>query len=402
MTSRAGTISAGSRSFTLFAAWLLVCATVVVPLGAPRSSVVALVLYGFVLGTVFGKAYALVPTYFDRRLSFPRAPLLHLPLWGLGVVGLALPRTTGFLVDVRTAGAILWSAGTCVFLLSIAWTIRTNPTGAETATGEAKAHRRRVDRIANAFVPLALLALVAGTYDTVAVGTGLPAMAGGDVATSHLLAVGTATLLVFAIGARLLPRFLAAPAPFGLVATVLTTGGLGPIVLVTWFAGGAFGVPREPFLLVAIGLLGVAVTGHALLVGTLCARTPRRRVGVHGLVLGACFGVLTVVIGAVVGLGRMADLVAVHPRIGLLGFLGLTIVGVVTYFYPPAIVHERWGDPLALGATWSLTVGILVELVAVVVGSPLLLLTGHLVTVAGALTFASILTTAFVVRHRSR
>lgn len=58
--------------------------------GLGRRTAVSLGLYGFVLHVVFGKAYALVPSYFDRDLAWPRAPAVQAPLTGLGAVALGL------------------------------------------------------------------------------------------------------------------------------------------------------------------------------------------------------------------------------------------------------------------------------------------------------------------------
>ncbi|MDY6780266.1 MAG: hypothetical protein SV760_06940 [Halobacteria archaeon] len=59
-------------------------------LGFPRRSLVSLGLLGFVLHMVFGKAYTLVPSYFDSELSFPSALGIHLPLSSVGTLLIAL------------------------------------------------------------------------------------------------------------------------------------------------------------------------------------------------------------------------------------------------------------------------------------------------------------------------
>ncbi|MEF8831598.1 MAG: hypothetical protein V5A23_08705, partial [Halobacteriales archaeon] len=185
--------------------------------GAPSRALVAIALYGFVLQVVFGKAYSLVPSYFGRQYALPRLPAVQVTLSvagaGLLVAGAWLPATavSSPIADaaaVADAGAVLWAGGTLAFLAGMGWTLRGNLSGAETATGEANADRRPIDRVANAFVPVALSYLLAGTYATAAPAVGAPALLDGyPPRATHLLAAGFAALLLFAVGFRMFPRF---------------------------------------------------------------------------------------------------------------------------------------------------------------------------------------------------
>jgi hypothetical protein len=222
----------------------------------PRQTQVALAIHGFVLHAVFGKAYSLVPSYFDRSLAVPYAPAVQLPLTAAGAVGLAVGALPGVPEVVGALGALLWAAGVPVFVAALAWTLRDNPTGRETATSGANAHRRRVDRFANAFVPVVLGYLLAGAYGTaagrVSVPDPVPVLAFAQ--TTHLLAAGTAALLVFAVGFRLFPRFLVASPPGALVAVVLPAGAVGPAVL-------ARSLYRNPWFRVGAVLQAIAIVG---------------------------------------------------------------------------------------------------------------------------------------------
>lgn len=406
--SDAATISRGARWFVLAGAAFFVGATLAPLAGLPRSTVVALGLFGFVLHTVFGKGYSLVPSYFDRRLAVPRAPTVHLPLAVAGTVGLALPPggtlATRLPGDPATAGGVLWACGSVIFLATVGWTVRDNPTGAETATGESKAHLAVVDRIANAAMPVALGYLAVGSYETAAVATGAPSLAGTPTGVSHLLAVGTAALLVFGIGARLLPRFLRARPPPSLVGLVLATGSAGPALLVAWFAGGVAGVPPTPLLHAAIVVLGIAVVGHVALVGLLLARAPAPRVGAYGVFAGALGGLATVGAGAAIGLGHVPRLRVVHPRLGLLGFLGTTILGVAYHFYPPTIAG-RYGDAVAVASILLVggglaveTVGVVVQTTGVAVLASDVTRAGQALVLAGAVAYAVLLVATVRVR----
>ncbi|GAB3683662.1 hypothetical protein GCM10028857_11540 [Salinarchaeum chitinilyticum] len=397
----------------------LVACTLAAFAGEPRSTVVAFGLYGFVLHTVFGKAYGLLPAYFDRDLAVPRAPLLQLPFSAVGAFCLAVtPGSTAadrLPVDPAAAGdlgAILWALGATVFLATIAVTIRDNPTGAETGTSEAKADRARLDRVANAAMPFALGYLALATYaifatvDAAPVASALPTPIESTIAISHLLAVGTAALLVFAIGARLLPRLLRAETPDALATVVLVAGVLGPALLVAWFDPGIGGRSANGVLHGAIALLAIAVLGHAALVGVLVRRAPAPRLGVYGVLAGAIGGVLTVGAGGLLGLGRYPELYGVHPRLGVLGFLGLTIVGVVYHFYPPAVAGE-YGDDVAAASLLLLGGGLALELIGVLAGNgqpgslaSLAIDGGRGLAVLGALAYAGLLFA--IVYHRYR
>jgi len=362
------TVSKWARRFVLTGALFLLAWQAAALLGVSRRTEVVLGLLGFVFHTVFGKAYSLVPTYFDRDLATDRWLPAHLSCTGGGVLLLAV----GAERSVRQAtavGGILWAAGVVVFLATVVVSIRDNLTGSETGTGEHNAHRRRLDRAANLAVPVALAYLAAGSYELSTVGTGLPSLYDGYVPRGfHLLAVGTAALLVFAIGFRLLPRFLATTPPEHLALVVLPTGAVGPAIL-------AAGLPSGSLLKVGAAFQTVAVIGYAAVIGVLTVRTDRTRIGIYGVVVGALAGVVAIGFGLLMAFeGQTADLVRTHRRVTVLGFLGLTIVGVSYQFYPPGVVSFSWslpgsdartvgvtGDRIGLAAIGCLSAALAVE-----------------------------------------
>lgn len=366
MSDASAVVSRWSRRSVFAGALFLLASQAASALGAPQRGVVVLGVYGFVLHVVFGKAYALVPTYFDRTLVAPRAPAVQLPLTGVGAVALAV---AAWCTDdgcslaptaadaVGLAGAVGWTVGVGVFAGTLLWTTRDNLSGAETATGEANAHRRPVDRFANVFVPVALAYLLAGTYGTLALHVGVPPLVDGyPPRTSHLLAAGAAATTLFAVGFRLLPRFFVAEPPRPLAWTILPAGALAPALL-------ASSLPAGPAFVAGAALEAVAVGGFALTVLWLFARSDRRRVGFYGVGAGAACGVLGVVLGlwfATVGASPAA--VAAHLRLNVVGFLGLTIVGVTFQFYPPAVgTFPGASDRTALAVLASLLAGLLVQ-----------------------------------------
>jgi hypothetical protein len=362
--------------------------------GIPRGTEVALGLYGFVLHVVFGKAYSLVPSYFDRELAEPRAAIVQLPLTAGGMACLALAPLQGTPDALEPAGAVLWTAGVVAFVGTLAWTLRDNPTGAETGTGGPNAHRAGVDRAANAVVPVALAYLLLGSYATLGVaGVVPPVFDGYPPRTTHLLGAGTATLLVFGIGARLLPRFLVADPPKPLVWVVLPAGAVGPVLL-------AATLPAGPGFHLAAAVETVAVVGYAAIVGTLFVRSDNRRTALYGVLLGAIGGVVAVALGAWFAfVGLDGTLIPAHRRLTLLGFLGLTIVGVTLQFYPPNV--GRWpgcDDRTALASMALLAVGVAVQAVGVALVAEAVETVGVGLALAGALGYAYLLAGAFATR----
>ncbi|MFB6189773.1 MAG: hypothetical protein ABEI57_07795 [Halapricum sp.] len=395
----AETVSRWARTFVAASACWLVLALAALTLDLPRRAVVVLLLFGFVLHTVFGKAYSLVPTYFDRQLAFPYAPAIQFPFTLLGVAGLALSGTR--FVDIRVVaqiGAAAWAVGVAVFLGAIGWTIRDNLTGAETATGDANADRRPIDRLANVFVPVALVYLALGTYATLAGVTPLPVLIDGyPPRASHLLAAGTGALLVFAIGFRLLPRFLVASPPRRLVPVVLLTGAFGPLLI-------ALGLPAGSLLHAGAGLEAIAVLTFAAAYLVLFVRSSRARIGFYAVLAGALFGVLGVALGLWMAFGTLDPaVVTAHFRVNLLGFLGLTILGVSYQFYPPAVgTFPGAGDRTAAGVIVAISVGLLLQVGGLLGSVDAVVTAGAVLALLGGLAHTGLLLGLFVERYGGR
>ncbi|WP_255171562.1 hypothetical protein [Natrononativus amylolyticus] len=394
MTS--ATVTRWSRAFVAAGVLFFVAWQLAVVAGSGRRLAIVLGLYGFVFHVVFGKAYALIPSYFARSLAFPRAPAVHLPLALLGTAGLAADSIGVGPPQAGSLGAGLWLGGCLVFVGAIGWTVRDNLLGGETGTGEANAHRRRVDRLANAFVPVVVAYLLAGSAVPVLESVGFdpsPLPAGGPAAT-HLLAAGAGALLVFAIGFRLLPRFLVTTPRFALVALVLPAGALAPALLATDFLGGA------TFRIGAV-LQAVAIGGFAVAYADMFYRSERRRVGFYAVLAGALCGVAAVGLGLTFAFGEFAaGAFDAHYRLALAGFLGLTIVGVSYQFYPPAIgTTPGVGDRTAHLSTGLLVGGLTLEAAGLLRRAPDLERGGSLLVLTGAALYAFVVLAVFLERR---
>jgi len=366
--------------------------------GLARRTTVALGLYGFVLSVVFGKAYSLVPSYFDRALAWERAPAVHLPLAVVGTAGLALAPLADVPAAVGAAGATAWAAGTAVFLATLGWTLRDNPTGAETGTGDHNADRRPVDRAANLFVPVVFAYLAVGSWETLAgrVAVLPAALDGYPPRATHLLAAGGAALLLFAVGFRLLPRFLVTDLPAWVPWAVLPPGAVGPVLL-------AAGLPAGPTFRAGAVLEAVAVVGFAAAYAHLYRTSDRDRVGFDGTLLGSIAAALAVALGLSFAFGAVDPaLVAAHYRLNLLGFLGLSVVGVTFQFYPPTVGRfPGAGDDLARVAMGLIAGGLALELLGAAVPVALATTAGRALALAGAVAYAYLVLGVFVQRARA-
>jgi hypothetical protein len=373
---------------------LLVCWHLAALAGAPRRALVALALEGFVFHVVFGKAYSLVPSYFDRQLETAWVPAVQVPLTLAGTVLLAAgawagpgwaPARVGVTPTLAAdLGGVLWALGAAVAVAGLAWTLRDNLTGAETATGGVNADRRSVDRVANAAVPFVLLYVLGGAYALAAPGLGLPSPVDGyPPRASHLLAAGGAALLLFAVGFRLLPRFAVAEPPRGAAYAVLPAGVVAPALL-------AVGLPAGGLLHAGAGLEAVAVVGFAATVAALYRRTDRDRVGFPALLAGATAGVAAVALGLWMAVeGAVIGPARAHLRLNLLGLLGLHVVGAAYQFYPPAVGSHRLADDrTALASIGALAGGLAVQTGGLLAGRRAVVAAGEALGLAGAALFA--------------
>lgn len=389
----AAAVSARSRRFVAAGAVLFVVWQAATVAGAPRRVQVVLGLHGAVLLTAFGKAHALVPSYFDRELAPAWAPSVTFPLATVGVLALA----AGEWVDVdalAAAGAVAWALGAVGVAATLAWTVRDNLSGRETGTSAANAARQGLDRAANAVVPVVLGYLLVGAYATATSHTSLPPLVDGyPPRASHLLAAGVGVLLVLGVGFRLFPRFLAARPPRGVPQVALVVGAVGPALL-------TFGVPAGAVLVAGALLETVAIAGFAVTFLVLFGRSERDRVGFYGVAAGALAGLVGVALGLQFALvGFDAALVAVHLRVNLLGFLGLTVVGAAYQFYPPAVgTFPGASDRTALASIALVAAGLFVELVGVTTG-PSVRTLGQVLALGGVAGYAYLVLGLFRERY---
>lgn len=371
------------RLFIITGLTFLILGQLGILLDWPHRSALVFGLYGFVFHVVFGKGYALLPAHFDRQLTWSTAPAIHYFLATLGVIGLGLDPFNLPSIDFALIGSVSWFLGVIIFVVTIGTTIRGNVLGSETGTGEFNSHRYAVDRSANAAMPVALVYLVVGSYETAAMSSPLPTIiVSFPHQVSHLLAVGTATLLLFAIGSRILPRFFVAYPPLWLVRALLLFAIVGPIGLVI---GMNAWVPLE----YGAVFQTLAFLCYGLLVAQLVRKTDRRRVGFIGIAMGAAAGLGAILLGLFIATDTMiAVALQLHYRFTIVGFLTLSILGVALQFYPPgAGTYPGVSDRTAAIALLAIGTGLLAEAIGIGLEHSLLHTAGTIIIVCGAVTF---------------
>lgn len=383
MSRGSATVTSHTRRFVRTSPLFLVAWAFAALLDAPAQTTVPLALHGFVFTMVFGKAYALLPAYFDTTLTPTWPPALQFPVTVVGAVAIAAAGLPVVPAWVGTIGAVCWTAGAVLFVAAMAWTIRDNLTGAATGTSDVNAARRRLDRLSNAVVPVVFAYVLTGGYVLVATRTDLPTGGLSPAGGTHLLAAGGAALLVFGVGFRLFPRFLAATPPPGIPVVVLGSGAVAPAVLAASLYGGTL-------FRVAAALEAIAVTGFGVAYAVLFSRSDRDRIGLYGPFLGAALGIGGVGLGLLFAFGEgTAGLVVVHRRLNLVGFLGVTIMGAAYQFYPPAVGTFPWaGDTVAGVSLGAVFAGLLVQGLATVAGFDLVFVAGEAIVLGGVGSYA--------------
>ncbi|MFB6215844.1 MAG: hypothetical protein ABEJ72_02595, partial [Candidatus Aenigmatarchaeota archaeon] len=165
-----------------------------------RQTWVVLGLYGFVFMVIFAKTYTLVPSYFSSGTESSIPPAVQYFLSSFGVLLMAFGHGIS-----RRIGIWFWSLGIAVLVVTLTGTIWREAVSGKTGTSDVNDDRRDVDKASNLFIVITYLYLITATVSL--------NIAGITPATTHLFAAGTAALLIYSVGFRLLPRFNAVDSP---------------------------------------------------------------------------------------------------------------------------------------------------------------------------------------------
>lgn len=265
-------------------------------------------------------------------------------------VALVAGRILGWVALVRT-GAALWSLGVAVFVGALARTVVPAVLDRPEVVLRSKDAPQRSTRLATAMIAVAIGYLVVGTGALLGwAGLG-PVPAFAFPAVVHYYAAGLGALLIFALGARLVPGFFHVTPPRVGTGVALVPGAVAPGLLGTFLWGGV------AFRVGAV-LQAVAMVGYAGVVGYVFRRSDWQRVGLVGVVLGAVAGVVAVGINLSAAFGHVATgQVRAHAATVVTGFFALTIVGYAVQFFAVTSGRFRGASDRGVGAVIAAIAG---------------------------------------------
>lgn len=345
-----GRLSRWTRYFTVASAASLALSQAIAVLGGTRPVVVTMAVFGFVCPMIFGMAYLLLPSYVGRTLVDQRLPAVHFALAYVGagalVAGRGLDR-----VALTRGGVALWSLGVAVFVGALAWTVVPAVMNRPEVVLRSDQTPQRSTRLATAMITVAIGYLVVGTGALVG-WTGIgPTLIFAFPAVVHYYAAGLGALLIFALGARLVPGFFHVTPPRAGTWVALVPGAIAPGLLGTFLWDGvAFRV--------GAALQAVAMVGYAGVIGYVFYRSDWQRVGLVGVVLGAVAGVVAVGINlpATFGYVRPGQIRA-HAATVITGFFALTIVGYAVQFFAVTSGSFRGASDRGVGVVFATLAG---------------------------------------------
>jgi hypothetical protein len=346
-----GAISQWTQRFTIGSALSMIGLQFAFLFDATFRIVVIIGLFGAGLPMVFGMAYLLLPSYLGRTLSTQRLPGVHLIITYAGV-GLLLGHEllslgTSFLVG----GILLWSAGVAVFigiLLHSAFSeLIINPG----LVRLSNIRSQRSTKFTLLSIPLALGYLVIGTIALLSTVDGFPDPVNATFPMIvHFYGTGFVTLLIFALGIRLLTGFFHVTPPKSLSWLILFCGSVAPGIL-------AFNFYQPPWFTVGAILESIAITAYASLVVFVAYRTDRHRIGLYGIGFGALGGITAIGIVLINIIDSTSNVsIAAHVIVILNGFIILTIIGYAYQFFP-VTNRQFWGATERGGSSTIFIIG---------------------------------------------
>jgi hypothetical protein len=389
MTAGVGT---WTRYFALASAFAMVAHQVSPLVGAAVRTRAILGLFGAVLPMIFGMGYLLIPSYVGRTLATPRLPGVHFFLTYLGVWLLLAADLFDPSPVVVPLGVISWAGGIVLFVTALGYTVIPALWRNPAIVLRSQNRPQRTTRAATGFIPLAIAYLLVGTIATIILIDGVTAPVGSGFATAvHFYTMGVGTLLIFALGIRLLTGFFHVVPPKISSWVVLGSGGVAPLLLAPnlwlspWFEIGGF-------------LSLIAMGGYTIIVSLVWHRTPSRRVGLYGILFGAIAGLAGVAIPVWIVLEPgVADIIFVHATLLLDGFFLLTIMGYAYQFFP--VTSSRFvgaTDRTVLGTMGCLAIGVGLRAIGTIAAYPLARNSGIVLAIAGTTGYAYLLTRRFV------
>jgi len=146
-------------------------------------------------------------------------------------------------IPLKLLGVTLWAIGTLVFVGSLLATVGPTAVGTVAETLRGSGRSQRSTRLATTMIPVAVGYLLIGTIALLTIVAPLQIGAITVAQVVHYYLIGFATLLIYALGTRLLTAFFHVSLPRPVVWAMLITGAIAPAFLGTflwidpWFPG---------------------------------------------------------------------------------------------------------------------------------------------------------------------
>lgn len=387
MTPPTGGVGRWTQYFAAASAVAMVALQTTQIVGAAGRTVVVISLFGAVLPMVFGMAYLLLPAYVGRTLATPWLPGIHLMLAYVGAGLLAADAVIGGHPTAFLLGSLAWTLGVCVFVVALGRTVVPAVLEDPTVVVRSADRPQRSTRLATVMLPVAIGYLLIGTVSLLSTAGFLTDVVGATFQrTVHYYGTGVVTLLILALGARLLIGFFHVRPPKYPTWVMLTAGAIAPAVL-----AGSFWQP--PWFYVGAGLELVALASYTAVVGTVATNTDRRRIGLYGIVAGSIAGLSGGILATltVTGGGSLTSLAA-HRTAMIDGFVLLTIIGYASQFFPVTNQQFRGASrQTALASIGLLIVGVTLSVVGMLSSMAWMQLSGAALELLGTITYAYLL-----------
>ncbi len=370
------------RRFVLTGVIFLVVWQLSVLTNFPRRTTVSLGIFGFILHVILGKGYTLIPSYFHESLKPKKSPFLTFPLTVFGAILISIAPAYPL---VNLYGSLIWSLGILIFFGSITWSVRENPTGKKTEnSNKSKKDLEPVDNFANPFMLIALLYIILGSLWFFISNFNFFSNPFIPQKISHFLAAGGGALLLFSVGFRLLPRFLGSKPSLNMARITLPTGAIGPLLI-------SIGLPIGSIFQLGAAIEAIAVTAFMVEYIRMLYISKTKNIGFYSIAIGVLSGFIAILIGLHFAFtGQLTPtLVTIHYRLNLVGFLGLSIIGVTYRFYPPTIGNFFAAKKSTAIASVSLiTIGLYMELFGVFQRLSILTKIGQIIVLTGCIIYA--------------
>ena len=286
---------------------------------------------GFIGLMIMGMAQQFIPLYSGREMWSGRGAFLQISVAVAGVLLLLDP-------VLESIGLALWLLSTCLFLLWIIMTLRSQKLPVRPQGKHVEFHT--MDMLGIPMTSAAVIYLIAASVGFLLASPSgnplVPFVAEHWFSVLHLYTLGFIVLMVFGVGFHLFPRFTDTVPRLRLARLITAMAVPGPALVALTMP--FLDSPTIEFVFAVFAVFeAVAAALFALLVLDLWNRTAHRRPASGFNATAGLWLILGVALASLFGIAPSAALrwVPAHGWINLLGFAGFEILGVTHEVLPP-------------------------------------------------------------------